>query len=202
MESWLGDILPEKYSEGLELDLDVSKKSGLTNESFDKLSHAIVKWKKDRLDMQMMPRGEVESEEEETTTTIQNRIDLEKRDEKIRLAGFGKTSKKLIDLTIPKFTAGGTKEQRAFTSAIQSIPGVSIDAKNDVFKDGDAIAYIIKGPGVSAEGMKINNKMDNIQLDEIILRVSGANEEEIEEFIKKKYPSQSNDGGIVFDGTN
>ena len=205
MESWLGDILPEKYSEGLELDLDVSKKSGLTNESFDKLSHAIVKWKKDRLDMQMMPRGEVESEEEEITTTIQNRIDLEKRDEKIRLAGFGKTSKKLIDLTIPKFTEVKTKEQRAFTDAIQSIPGISIDAKNSGFTDGDAIGYIIKGSG-APQGMKINNKMNSTELDKIILRVSGATSKEIEEFMKNKHVGYNTyvttSSPTIFDGTN
>tara|TARA_R110000737_G_scaffold277887_2_gene284643 strand:+ start:1 stop:1125 length:1125 start_codon:yes stop_codon:yes gene_type:complete len=194
MQSWVDDVL------GQDIDLEPSAETthGLTKESYEKLTNAILDKKHTQL-QDTMPRLRevgVESEDKRTAdekNEARRKLDLSKNIETL--------GKELEEKVIPRFEDFNDPNLLTLTRYIEGLTGIkSVDVvvgdKSTKNVRGSQYTFKVKG---SEKDVTIDSGMSQSQIKRKILEAAGAKANQIDTFELTKTEDEFTVGGSTFD---
>ena len=193
MQSWVDDVL------GIDIDLEPSAETdhGLTPESFEKLTDAILDKKHKELQDTMPRLREVGIEEEDDRTA-------DEKNEARRKANLSKEidllGKKLEEKVIPTFTSLDDPNTTKLITYIESLDGIkSVDFKQEVAK-GDKASF--KVVGNLGKSVTVDTGMSQAQIKKAILKATGAKDKQVDVFDFTKTDDKMIVGSNIIDVPN
>ena len=194
MQSWVDDVL------GQDIDLEPSAETthGLTKESYEKLTNAILDKKHKELQDTMPRLREVGIEPEDKRTADEKNEARRKLDLSKNIETLGK---ELEEKVIPRFEDFNDPNLLTLTRYIEGLTGIkSVDVvvgdKSTKNVRGSQYTFKVKG---SKKDVTIDSGMSQSQIKRKILEAAGAKANQIDTFELTKTEDEFTVGGSTFD---